>query len=395
MSIPLIAGYELRNSNLQCLTTAVLRFNDPSALVDDVRRGVLKDNSKTFLRRYDHGLLDVYPPGSDPKTMEDRNQALKPLTALQSLLHILDKNLIVIARSLPLDPYGDREHIMDKFLSFLEPQLEIDPRVIKLIKKRDRLLRRVELACRDEQDAFEIYHDAQRTFGTSTKNNIIATHGNHDLKINGEFEIPQESSSVFYIAWAAGIPCILKFPESASMAHLEYQVYQKIIDPRKQHLVQIELIEFTNLPIRHSNQSCALKMPRYDSTLQSCAQDPELGTLFEHVAVSVFDGLCAIHTTEYCHLDVKPGNIFIDSKGGVFLGDFDAALIVGRVVDRTTPTFLPRELAILKARGLLIANQVVDFGMLACTLMYVDVHTRCEILIFTLDSRDRICDSKS
>jgi hypothetical protein len=167
MSTQLIVGYELRNSNLEPLTTAVLRFSDPSALVDDVRRGVLKDNSNTFLRRYDHGLLDVYSPGSEHKMMKDRNQALKPLTTLQSLLHILDKNLIVIARSFPLDPYEDREHALDKFLRFLEPRLEIDPRVIKLIKKRDRFLRQIEVACRNEQDALEIYQDAQRTFGTS------------------------------------------------------------------------------------------------------------------------------------------------------------------------------------------------------------------------------------
>jgi serine/threonine protein kinase len=163
----------------------------------------------------------------------------------------------------------------------------------------------------------------------------------------------------------------LKFPESASTAHHEYKVYTSITDVRKQNLVHLEIIEFSNLPPRHASQNCALKMPRYTSTLQSCAQDPELGTLFEHVALSVFDGLCAMHTTEYCHLDVKPGNIFIDSNGGVFLGDFDAALIVGQAVDRTTPTFLPRELAILKAKGLLIASPVIDFGMLACTLMYM------------------------
>jgi hypothetical protein len=213
MSTQLTIEYELRGADLLPLTSSILRFKDCD-LVDDLRRSVVNDNSKVYLRGYDHSLLDVYLPNSESKMMEDRSQALRPRVNLQGL----GDNLIVVARSLP-ESFRDRENALDRFQRLLEPRLEIDSRVINLIKRRDRLLRRVEVACRNEQDALDVYQDARRTFGTSTKNNIIAIHGS-DLKINREFEISQESSSVFYIAWAAGVPCILKFPESASIAHL-------------------------------------------------------------------------------------------------------------------------------------------------------------------------------
>jgi hypothetical protein len=370
----LTVGYELRNFSLTVLTSAVLRF-ESAALIDDLRRGVLQDNCHTFLQGYDHSLLDIYRPNSSLEILHDRDVALKPRMPLQSIVEVLDENLIVVARSLPptagIVSSGSAANPENKILKLrrmLDPRLEIDKRVINLIKKRDRFLRRLDVI-ENEQDALEMYQDAQRTFGTSTKNNIVASQG--DLKINGEFDIPQESSSVFYIAWAAGVPCILKFPESASVAYHESNVYAQITDPRKRHLVHLELIEFSNLPARHANQHCALKMPRYTSTLQSCAQGLELRILFENAAIAVHNGLCAMHIANYCHLDVKPGNIFIDSDGAIFLGDFDAALSQGQAVNRTTPTFLPREMAILHARGLLVASSAVDFGMLVCTLMYM------------------------
>ena len=375
----LTVGYELRNPSLRVLTSAVLRF-EPAALIDDLRRGVLQDNCQTFLQGYDHSLLDIYRPNSTVETLQDRDAALKPRMSLQNLIAVLEDNVIVVARSLPPTTVSSSsspnpENKILKLRRMLDSRIEIDKRVIHLIKKRDRFLRRLDVI-EDSQDALEMYQDAQRTFGTSTKNNIIATHG--DLKINGEFEIPQESSSVFYLSWAAGVPCILKFPDSATLARHESNVYTQITDPRKRNLVDLELVEFSNLPPRHASQNCALKMPRYTSTLQSCAQGRELSILYQRAAIAVYDGLCAMHTAGYCHLDVKPGNIFIDSNGGVFLGDFDAALKVSQTVNRTTPTFLPREMAVLQARGLLVAESAVDFGMLACTLMYmldVDYHS--------------------
>ena len=373
MSAILRVRYELLDSDLKLLTKAALRFQ-PSALIDDLRRGVLQDNSHTFLRGYDHNLLDVYPPGSDIEILKDRTQALDPLETFHNLISPV-QNLIVVARSPPVLAgsvdsrlVSNPENKILKLRRMLDPQVEIDQRVIHLIKKRDRFLRRLDVI-EDQQDALEMYQDAQRTFGTSTKNNIIASHG--DLKINGEFEIPQESSSMFYLAWAAGVPCILKFPDTAAVARHESNVCAQITDPRKRNLVDLELIQFHNLPPRHASQNCALKMPRYTSTLHSCAQGLELGILFQRAAIAVYDGLGAMHTANYCHLDVKPGNIFIDSSGQVYLGDFDAALNIGQTVTRTTPTFLPREMAVLQVRGLLVATPAVDFGMLACTLMYM------------------------
>jgi hypothetical protein len=243
--------------------------------------------------------------------------------------------------------------------------------VVALIKKRPSLVERLKL-CEKAEDFASLYNDALSRFGTSTKNTIVAVDVDNNIAINGEFLIPQESSSIFYVAYADGVPCVLKFPPKPAAAEDEFSVFSSVPSshPGHKHLVQLQLLRFTS-PSHSLPRHVALKMDIFVSTLMSCPQDTRLQALFARAATASFHALCALHSSNYAHCDVKPGNIFINASGECFLGDFDASLRLGKLVGRTTWSFLPDELKALKDSNTLYASPAVDFGMLACTLAFV------------------------
>lgn len=83
----------------------------------------------------------------------------------------------------------------------------------------------------------------------------------------------------------------------------------------------------------------ALVMPRYASTLwdwlEAAMDDPGPATLreaLEHTA-RLAEILGEVHRVEWggrslIHRDVKPENVFLDAEGGLFLGDFGAAMVI-------------------------------------------------------------------
>jgi hypothetical protein len=255
--------------------------------------------------------------------------------------------------------------------------LDVDVKVVKHIRKRPSLIDRLKL-CADDDDYLSLYHAAESAFGTATKKAIVAVDTKMRIAINGDFTVPQESSSKFYIAYADGVPCVLKFPESAAVALQEAQVYNAAVQHAPagaQHLVRVEYLRFdsqlTKLPRQH-----ALKMEIFVSTLQTCPQDARLDAMWARAAEATFAALQSLHTAGFMHCDVKPGNIFVAPSGACFLGDYDAAVAEDARVLRTTEAFLPDELKALQhARSQvgdkLRASRALDFGMLACTLAYL------------------------
>ena len=81
----------------------------------------------------------------------------------------------------------------------------------------------------------------------------------------------------------------------------------------------------------------ALVMPRY---LQSLAKSPELSE--EHLVIQfsrLVEALDYVHRKDYVHMDVKADNIFMDSDGRFFLGDFGSACKKGDDITSTTAAF--------------------------------------------------------
>ena len=224
---------------------------------------------------------------------------------------------------------------------------------------------------RHSRDADALYRDAARLLGTATRAALIAAPPHSGIKVQGEFEVHQWTEAHLYRAFSGGVPCVLKFPARSALAEHELRVYESVVDERRRHLVQVELVSFLNLPHGHASPSLALKLPPYASALSACRRGPDLVDVFNTAAKAALLGLEALHSAGLCHLDVKPGNLFIDVEGACFLGDYGAALLQGAGVQRTTEAFLPREFAVLQAQQLLTARPAVDFGMLACTLVHL------------------------
>lgn len=253
--------------------------------------------------------------------------------------------------------------------------VDVTPKVLDHIRKRPSLIDRLKL-CVKNQHFLDLYSAAESAFGTSTKRAIVAVDSKYRIAINGDFTVPQESSSKFYVAYADGVPCVLKFPPSMRVAKQEEEVYTAARQHAgAQHLVRVEYMQFdsqlTKLPREH-----ALKMDIFVSTLQTCPQDQRLDALWARAAEASFAALQSLHAAGFVHCDVKPGNIFVAPSGACFVGDYDAAVKKGADVTRTTDAFLPDELKALQhsrhqVKQHLRASFALDFGMLACTLAYL------------------------
>jgi serine/threonine protein kinase len=84
------------------------------------------------------------------------------------------------------------------------------------------------------------------------------------------------------------------------------------------------------------------------------------------IAKTLKGALEAMHLVGVCHCDVKPANVFVDSYGAVFLGDYGSAVIVDKLQCKqdalTTPEYTPRE--VLSREPTLW----LDYALLAATL---------------------------
>jgi len=256
---------------------------------------------------------------------------------------------------------------------------DVEERVIKRIRSCKNLRDQLPL-CESKQDYVTLYERAEVSFGTATKRAIVAVDATRNIVIDGDFGIPQQSTSLFYTAYDSGIPCVLKFTPDAEAAAREARVYdaaRSIGGEDAAHLVPVECLDFSSaLPLpRH----VAVKSDIYVSTLQTCPQDSRMNTLWHRGARSTLRALRALHCAGYVHCDVKPGNIFVSSRGLCLLGDYDAATATNQRITRTTDAFLPKELGLLKHSfeqqrpqvEWLIATPAVDFAMLASTILYL------------------------
>jgi len=241
---------------------------------------------------------------------------------------------------------------------------DVDEEVLQVIKERyiDRL---VLLESREE--FLKLYGEAEERMGTSTKNAIIAVEPSISLTVNGQLNFGG-SESFFFRGLFRGVPCVLKFPPTKEMAELEVSVLNQVPVADREHLVDVSLVSVTVLPPHKLSRTTAIKMPFFSSSLDSWPTQSSMVDLISRVATSIFAALDAFHRSQLVHCDCKPGNIFINTEGNAFLGDYNAVVALNEPVQRCTMKFLPRELVSLRQRGILKATAAVDFAMLACTL---------------------------
>ncbi len=103
-------------------------------------------------------------------------------------------------------------------------------------------------------------------------------------------------------------------------------------------------------------------MPMYVCTLDDVPRGHELLTILYKAMENIESALELLHGLEFFHCDIKPANIFMDSNGGIVLGDFGSTVGEGQEI-YATPGYVPKEA--MKHNS---ACRAFDYSLLAATL---------------------------
>ncbi|EFJ49154.1 hypothetical protein VOLCADRAFT_104361 [Volvox carteri f. nagariensis] len=227
----------------------------------------------------------------------------------------------------------------------------------------------------DCNDAVDLYREAELFPGPSTEGHLLTQHG---LRVNGPlFPNPAEGSASLLIGTTReGLPVIVKLLAQVSSADSDQQpggaeaeACRALMEskPASVPLVPAHILTF-KLGAEHKSTVnrvpglyAALCMPRYVSSLVKMVPLPAAAVLAGGRRMAA--ALEWIHQKEYTHMDVKGDNIFVDSKGRWWLGDFGSTVRTGSPVTSTTLFFAPCTLLGLPAKS------QYDWHMLAVALV--------------------------
>jgi serine/threonine protein kinase len=228
------------------------------------------------------------------------------------------------------------------------------------------------LAFVSEADVAEdLYYSASRIPRSATAL-VLKERG---ISVAQPYQASDPSKAILMHAFRDGYPMILKVSSAASVQH-EADVIKGMTDSgccelSEKHLCRIEVIQFESASIELTEASgsiCTpfprvrqgLLMKHYQTTLAQCKIPLTASVLLKYgnqlkVAIS------HMHQMGYCHLDIKPANIFL-LEGDCFLGDFGAATKIGLEIKECTRIYYPND-------GPFLAEKKTDFLLLVKTLM--------------------------
>ena len=107
------------------------------------------------------------------------------------------------------------------------------------------------------------------------------------------------------------------------------------------HLVRTEYLEAR---MDSGEAFGGLLMAEYARSLREMERfSPQLGEdVLLNFAHAMIEAVNYIHSLDLVHMDIKQSNIFVDSEGNWFLGDFGGCVEVGKKVRECTEVLLPR-----------------------------------------------------
>jgi serine/threonine protein kinase len=182
------------------------------------------------------------------------------------------------------------------------------------------------------------------------------------------------SKAVLLYAHENGTPRILKIATEKSILH-ECEVWSAVEATNQQsdaYLVPIKKCLFESATVdigdisggssTHPAVRCGILMKHYQGTLSQCKIPLTVEVLLRygqylHKAVST------LHQAGYCHLDIKPSNIFLFEEA-CYLGDYGAAAKTGDPIHERTIKYYPKD-------GNFEAKEETDMYLLAATLLEV------------------------
>ena len=245
--------------------------------------------------------------------------------------------------------------------------IDIDEEVMKIIVKH--FASRVALVDSAEE-AKDLYLEAAMLPRSATK---IALQ-EQDISVAELFRGSDPSKAILLHAHERGDPRILKIGTQGNTQH-ELQVWNAIATSTDQgqrsHLVPIRELKFQSAAIVHVGNSFGgssaeppvrggILMKHYQGTLAQC-KIPLTEEVLLRYGGYLKEAVSAMHIAGFCHLDIKPSNVFLFEKE-CFLGDYGASARTGEPIRERTTKYYPKD-------GDFEAKEETDMYLLAMTLM--------------------------
>ena len=132
-------------------------------------------------------------------------------------------------------------------------------------------------------------------------------------------------------------------PRQGILSGLEFQTERKAAEKMNQgpHLVRTEYLEAR---MDSGEAFGGLLMTEYTRSLRAMEMfSPQLSEdVLLIFALNMIEAVNYIHSLDLVHMDIKQSNIFVDTEGNWFLGDFGGCVEVGKEVMECTEVLLPR-----------------------------------------------------
>jgi len=215
--------------------------------------------------------------------------------------------------------------------------------------------------------AVDLYNTASRIPRSATEI-LLQKQG---ISVAQPFAAADPSKAVLLHAFQDGHPMILKVSTPESIEH-EAGVMEKIKDDAGNNcLVIVEEVKFESATIEvtdasggvsvpHAQVRSGLLMTHFQTTLAQC-KIPLSEKVLLRYGVQLKKAIRHMHNNGFCHLDIKPSNVFL-LQGNCYLGDYGAAQQIGHEIKEITRNYYPTDFPVS-------AEKKTDYLLLAKTLL--------------------------
>lgn len=216
-------------------------------------------------------------------------------------------------------------------------------------------------------EAADLYYTASRIPRSATQLVLLGK----GVSVAEPYQASDPSKAVLMQAFRDGIPMILKIGSPDSLRK-EMGVMERIRHgANENNLVVIEELEFQSATIEitgtdgslfvpYSRARSGMLMQHYQTTLAQC-RIPLTEDVILKYGHRIKRAILHMHANGYCHLDIKPSNIFLLGDS-CHLGDYGAATLVGDGITECTRNYYPSDFPPT-------ADKKTDFLLLAKTVL--------------------------